>query len=98
MAIFTIILICIDYIGIFRYWQIYMIIVPVVNFGWSFNYYVLRYGLQIFDGCGGLTIFAFSGVVTIAMWVVSVRGNHHRYGGYSSQEKDKYTNTDIYKR
>lgn len=70
--------------------------VPIVNFGWSFNYSILRYGLKVFDGCGGLTVFAFSGVATIVIWVVSVRGKHHRFGGYLN--KEKYTNTDIYKR
>lgn len=98
MAIFTIVLICIDFIGIFRYWQIFMIMVPIVNFGWGLNYSVLRYGLKIFDGCGGLTVFAFSGVATIIIWTVSVRGKHYRFGGFINNDKEKHININIYKR
>jgi hypothetical protein len=82
MAIFAVLLVSLDFIGIFRYWQIYVILIPIINFGWSFNYCVLRYGLNIFDGCGGLTVFLFSGVVSIAIWVVSVRASDNRFGAY----------------
>lgn len=69
-------LITLDYIGIFRYWQIYMLLVPICNFMWSFNLSVLRYGLKMFDAGGGISVFLFAGVVSIVIWIVSVRQKH----------------------
>jgi hypothetical protein len=65
-----------DYIGIFRYWQIYMLLVPVINILWSLNYAILRYGLKMFDGGCGMTVFLFAGVVSILIWIISVRQKH----------------------
>lgn len=80
MAIFPILLIFLDYVGIFKHWQLYIILAPLINLGWSLNYAILRYGLKIFDGGLGVSVFLFSGACTIAIWVVSVRGRHERYG------------------
>lgn len=87
MAIFAVLLVCLDYIGIFRYWQIYLFLAPIINFGWSFIYSVLRYALFVFDGQGGLTVFLFSGVVTMMIWIVSVRGRHERFQSDSNIDK-----------
>lgn len=73
----------IDNIGIFRYWQIYMLLVPIINFGWSFNYAVLRYGLKIFDG-GMANGFLYAGVASIVIWIFSVRSKHDKFGGYDT--------------
>ena len=83
MSVFVVLLIAIDYIGIFRYWQIYMLIVPIISFLWTFNHAVFRYGLKIFDGGCGLDVFLFSGVVTLVLWVIAVRTKHDRYVGYN---------------
>lgn len=78
LAIFPILLIFIDILGIWQYWQIYILIVPIVNLGWALNYSILKYGITVFDGGVGQTVFLFSGVVTLAIWAVSVRGKFDR--------------------
>lgn len=70
-----VLLVAIDYIGIFRYWQIYMLLVPILNFAWALNYAVLRYALKIFDG-GMANGFLYAGVAAIVIWIVSVRARH----------------------
>lgn len=90
MAIFTVLLVCLDYVSIFRHWQIYILLAPIINFGSSFVYTLFRYALYVFDGQGGLTIFLFSGVVTLTIWVVSVRGNPEKFKG-----KKIYKSNDI---
>jgi hypothetical protein len=60
-----------------------MLIVPIVNFIWTFNHAILRYGLKIFDGGCGMDGFLFSGVVTLTLWAFAVRARHKRYGGYA---------------
>jgi len=79
LAIFPILIVMIDFIGIWKYWQFYVFLVPIINLGWSLNYAILRYGITIFDGGLGLNVFLFSGVLTIVIWVVSIRGRHNRY-------------------
>lgn len=53
-----------------------MLLVPVINILWSLNYAILRYGLKMFDGGCGMTVFLFAGVVSILIWIISVRQKH----------------------
>lgn len=92
-----VLLVAIDYIGIFRYWQIYMLLVPILNFGWSFAYAVLRYGLKIFDG-GMANGFLYSGVTAIMIWIVSVRARHDKFGGYGHAQGNSLMRPEIYVR
>jgi hypothetical protein len=39
---------------------------------------VFMYGLKIFDGGGGMSVFLFSGIVTAVIWAVAVRGKYQR--------------------
>lgn len=64
-----------------------MLLVPIINFGWSFNYAVLRYGLKIFDG-GMANGFLYAGVVSIVVWLLSVRAKHGKFGGYDKNGND----------
>lgn len=89
MPIFTILLILIDYIGIFRYWQIYVILPIIIDFGWAFNYCIIKYGLIIMDGCAGLSIYLFAGVCSIGLWIVAVRGNPNTYMGIASNNPNQ---------
>ena len=66
-------LIIMDFIGIFRYWQIFFFIGIISAFGYALNSAILLYALDIFDIGGGLRIFAFSGVTTILIWAIAVR-------------------------
>ena len=62
-----------DFIGIFRYWQIFFFIGIISTFGYALNAAILLYALDIFDIGGGLRVFAFSGMTTILIWALSVR-------------------------
>jgi hypothetical protein len=39
------------------------------------------YGLKIFDGGGGMSVFLFSGVVSLVIWVIAIRGKDKKYQG-----------------
>jgi hypothetical protein len=77
VAVFVVLLVCLDFVGIFKYWEIYMMIVLFVGFGWSFISALFRYVLKIFDGEGGMSVFLFSGVVTVVIWWIAVRGRYY---------------------
>ena len=70
----AVLLIFMDFIGIFAYWQIYLMIAPLIGVGYSLNSAILIQGLKIFDGGGGIQIFLFSGVLSLFIWLLSVRG------------------------
>ena len=71
---FAVLLIFLDFIGIFGYWQIYLIIAPIIGIGYSLNSAILIQGLSIFDGGGGIQIFLFSGILSLFIWLISIRG------------------------
>lgn len=45
-----------------------------MTIGYSFNSAVIVYGLDCFDGGGGLMVFMYSGVVSLMIWLLSIRG------------------------
>lgn len=63
-----------DYLGIFIYWQIYLFIAPIITLGYTFNSAILISGLKIFDGGAGMQAFLFSGIASLLIWFLSVRG------------------------
>lgn len=69
----AIVLIAMDFVGVFRYWQIFFIFGLTCAFGYAFNSAILLYGLDIFDSGGGIRIFAYSGMAALMIWVVAVR-------------------------
>ncbi len=42
--------------------------------GYSLCSAILVYGLNVYDGGGGLQIFLFSGVCSLMIWIISLRG------------------------
>lgn len=73
-ASLTVLLTALDFIGLFKYWQIYLLVAPIMTVGFSLNDSILIYGLKAFDGGGGLTIFLYSGVCSLMIWILSVKG------------------------
>ena len=73
-ASLSVLLTTLDFIGLFRYWQVYIIIAPIMTIGFSLNASILLYGLKVFDGGGGLIIFLYSGVCSLMIWALSIRG------------------------
>lgn len=88
MAVFAMLMVAIDYIGIWRHWQIFVFTVPIVNFLWALNYNILRYGIKIFDGGAGLNCFLFSAATSLSIWVVCVRGNNLKHGGLNNNHRN----------
>jgi hypothetical protein len=73
-ASLAVLLTVLDFIGLFNYWQVYLLIAPIMTIGYSLNSSLLIYGLKVFDGGGGLAIFLYSGVCSLMIWVLTVRG------------------------
>lgn len=73
-ASLTVLLTCLDFVGLFDYWQVFMIIAPLMTIGSSLCSSILLYGLKVYDGGGGLTVFFYSGVCSLIIWIVSLRG------------------------
>lgn len=69
-----ILLVSLDFIGIFQYWQMYLIMAPILTFGFSLNYGINTFGLGAYDGGGGFNVFLFSGVAALLIWFLVVRG------------------------
>ena len=63
----------IDFMGLFQYWQIYLIIGGSMACGMALNGSIIYKGLEGFDGGGGVTVFLFGAVVSIVVWWVLVR-------------------------
>ena len=70
-----------DFIGLFPYWQVYFAIGPIMAIGYSLNEAIIVYGLDNFDGGGGMTIFLYSGGCSLMIWLICIRGqiNPNRY-------------------
>ena len=80
-ASLSVLLTLLDFAGLFAYWQVYFLIAPIMTIGYSFNSAVIVYGLDCFDGGGGLMVFMYSGVCSLMIWLVSIRGkiDQNRY-------------------
>ena len=73
-ASLAVLLTVLDFIGLFSYWQVYLLIAPIMTIGFSLNSSILIYGLKVFDGGGGLTIFLYSGMCSLMIWILSIKG------------------------
>ena len=51
-----------DFMGLFGYWQIYFIMGPIMAIGYGLIQTIIVYGLDTFDGGGGMTVFLYSGM------------------------------------
>ena len=74
-ASLLVLLTALDFIGVFCYWQVYLIMAPIMTIGSSLCSALLVRGLKIFDGGGGLLLFFYSGICSLIIWVVLIRGN-----------------------
>jgi len=63
-----------DFVGLFGYWQIYLIIAPIMTIGFALTSSIIVYGLKGFDGGGGCTVFLYSGVCSLIIWAMCIRG------------------------
>jgi hypothetical protein len=70
----AVLLTVLDFIGLFGYWQIYLLIAPIMSIGYCLNSAILIYGLKTFDGGGGLIIFLYSGICSLMIWILCIRG------------------------
>ena len=66
-----------DFIGLFCYWQAYLILAPVLTIGSSLCGAILLRGLKIFDGGSGMLVFLYSGVSSLIIWAILIRGKPH---------------------
>ena len=64
-----------DFMGLFCYWQVYLIMAPIMTIGSSLCSAILIRGLKIFDGGGGLLLFFYSGICSLIIWIVLIKGN-----------------------
>lgn len=80
-ASFTVLLTVLDFVGLFDYWQVYLLIAPIMTIGFSLNSAIVIYGLKTFDGGGGCLIFLYSGICSLMIWAFCVRGkiDNNRY-------------------
>jgi hypothetical protein len=80
-ASLSILLTVLDFVGLFDYWQVYLLIAPIMTIGYSLNSAIITYGLKTFDGGGGCTIFLYSGVCSLMIWALCIRGkiDNRRY-------------------
>jgi hypothetical protein len=63
-----------DFVGLFDYWQVYLLIAPIMTIGFSLNSAIVIYGLNTFDGGGGYLIFLYSGICSLMIWLFCIRG------------------------
>ena len=80
-ASFAVLLTVLDFVGLFDYWQVYLVIAPIMTIGFALNSSIVIYGLNTFDGGGGYLIFLYSGMVSLMIWLVCIRGkiDNNRY-------------------
>jgi ammonia channel protein AmtB len=74
-ASLTVLLTALDFLGIFCYWQVYLIMSPIITFGSALTGAILIRGLKIFDGGGGLLVFLYSGVTSLVIWGMLIKDN-----------------------
>jgi hypothetical protein len=80
-ACLSVLLTVLDFVGLFDYWQVYLLIAPIMTVGYALSSSIVLYGLRTFDGGGGVTIFLYSGVCSLMIWAFSIRGkiDNNRY-------------------
>ena len=80
-ACLSVLLSVLDFVGLFDYWQVYLLMAPIMTVGYALSSAIVVYGLRTFDGGGGVTIFLYSGVCSLIIWALSVRGkiDNNRY-------------------
>jgi len=80
-ACLAIVITVLDFIGLFSFWQIYLLIPPIMAIGYCLNSAIIIYGLKTFDGGGGLSIFLYSGLCSLMIWILCIRGkiDHNRF-------------------
>lgn len=69
-ASLTVLLTVLDFLGLFCYWQAYLIMAPIITLGTSLTGAILIRGLNIFDGGGGLLIYLYSGITSLVIWAI----------------------------
>jgi hypothetical protein len=74
-ACLAILLTILDFVGLF------LLIAPIMTIGYSLCSSIIIYGLKTFDGGGGVSIFLYSGVCSLMIWALCIRGkiDKHRY-------------------
>jgi len=65
---------CLDFVGMFEYWQVFAIISIIMTIGYSLSSAVIVYGLDTYDGGCGVSVFLFSGMCSLMIWFLSIRG------------------------
>lgn len=80
-ASLSVLITMLDFIGLFNYWQIYLLIAPIMTIGYSLISSIIIYGLKTFDGGGGLCVFLYSGICSLMIWAICIRGkiDNNRY-------------------
>lgn len=73
-ASLAVLITALDFIGLFSYWQVYFIMSPIMGIGYSLIDAIITYGLKTFDGGGGMTVFLYSGVCSLMIWIICIRG------------------------
>jgi hypothetical protein len=73
-ACLSVLLTVLDFVGLFDYWQVYLLIAPIMTIGYSLCSAIIIYGLKTFDGGGGVGIFLYSGMCSLMIWALSIRG------------------------
>ena len=68
-----VLLTALDFLGLFCYWQAYLLLAPLMTLGATLTSAILIRGLHIFDGGGGLLTFMYSGIFSLMIWVVLFR-------------------------
>ncbi len=71
---FAVLLTALDMNGLFDYWQVYLIIPSIMAVGFSLCTSIVLYGLKTYDGGGGYCIFLYSGICSLIIWIMCIRG------------------------
>lgn len=74
MSSLAVLLTALDFVGLFAYWQVYLLLAPIMAIGYALNSAIIIYGLKAFDGGGGITIFLYSGLCSLIIWAMCIRG------------------------
>ena len=76
-ASLAVLITALDFMGLFAQWQVYFIMGPVMAIGYSLIECIIIYGLDTFDGGGGMMVFLYSGACSLMIWLICLRGNIH---------------------
>lgn len=76
-ASLLVLLTSLDFLGLFCYWQVYLILSPMMIIGATLSSAILIRGLNVFDGGSGLLVFFYSGVFSFMIWLVLLKDKPH---------------------